>query len=236
MSTAVTARPDRFVFTLLFGAALVVGIAGFAPTYFLKYWFDTPPLTLRVHIHALLFTAWLCLLLYQSVLIRTRQYATHARLGKAALLIVALMVITGIMVVLQKPRPTEASRAFIFTPLLSLVLFPLFVAAAIRFRRDAATHKRLMWLATLLFMGAPLTRLLLMAGVKLTPYLNHLAMYLLLLVPLVVYDLWRFRRLHPATLWGGAVLLIRHPIHEIVAYTPAWQHLAASITPDAGGT
>jgi len=230
MSANVIARPDRFVFTVLFAAALVLGIAGFAPTYFLKYWFETPPLTLRVHIHALLFTAWLCLLLYQSVLIRTRNYATHARLGKAALLIVALMVITGFMVVLQKPRPTEAARAFIFTPLLSLVLFPLFVAAAIRFRRDAATHKRLMWLATMLFMGAPLTRLLVMAGVQLTPYLNHLVTYLLLLVPLLVYDLWRYRRLHPATLWGGLVLLVRHPIHEWIAFSPEWQRLAAALT------
>ena len=230
MSANVIARPDRFVFTVLFAAALVLGIAGFAPTYFLKYWFETPPLTLRVHIHALLFTAWLCLLLYQSVLIRTRNYATHARLGKAALLIVALMVITGFMVVLQKPRPTEAARAFIFTPLLSLVLFPLFVAAAIRFRRDAATHKRLMWLATMLFMGAPLTRLLVMAGVQLTPYLNHLVTYLLLLVPLLVYDLWRYRRLHPATLWGGLMLLVRHPIHEWIAFSPEWQRLAAALT------
>jgi hypothetical protein len=230
MSANVTARPDRFVFTALLGAALALGIAGFAPTYFLKYWFETPPLTVRVHVHALSFTAWLLLLLYQSVLIRTRNYVTHARLGKVALLVVGLMVITGFMVVLQKPRPTEAARAFIFTPLLSLVLFPLFVAAAIRFRRDAATHKRLMWLSTLLFMGAPLTRLLSMAGIQLTPYLHHLVMYLLLLVPLLVYDLWRYRRLHPATLWGGLVLLVRHPVHEWIAFTPEWQSIAAAIT------
>jgi hypothetical protein len=231
MTSTTVARPDRFVFITFFGLALVLGFAGFAPTYFLKYWFAAPPLTLTVHLHALLFTSWLVLLVAQSLLIRNRRYLTHARLGKAALVLAVLMVIFGFIVVLQKPRPTEAARAFIFTPLLSLVLFPLFVTAAIRLRRDPATHKRLMWLATLLFMGAPLTRLMVMVGIELLPYLNHLVMYLLLLLPLIVYDLWRFRRLHPATLWGGAILLVRHPIHEWIAFTPGWQHIAAAITP-----
>src|SRR4051794_24249248 len=132
MTSTTTVRPDRFVFVALFGFALLLGLSGFAPTYFLKHWFATPPLKLVVHVHALLFTAWLLVLVTQSLLIRTRRYVTHARLGKAALAITALMVVTGFMVVLQKPRPSEATRAFIFTPLLSLVLFPMFVAAAIR--------------------------------------------------------------------------------------------------------
>jgi hypothetical protein len=230
MTAIHASRPDRFVFTALFATALLIGFAGFAPTYFLKHWFGTPPLHSLVHVHAGLFTAWLVLLLIQSTLIRTGNHAIHAVLGKCALALVVLMVVTGVMVVLQKPRPTEMARAFIFTPLLSLTLFPLFVAAAIHFRRDAATHKRLMLLATLLFMGAPMTRLMIMAGFKPGPYTHHLLSYLVLLVPLALYDLWRFRRLHPATMWGGAILLMRHPLHEIVAFTPAWQRLAAAIT------
>ena len=225
-----TARPDQFLFTSLIAGAILAAFAGFAPTYFLRHWFGNPPLATIVHIHAGLFSAWLGILLVQSLLIRARRPAWHARVGVLAVAVVALMVITGFMVVLGKPRLTPASQSFIFTPLLSLVLFPLFVAVALRFRHDPATHKRLMWLTTLLFMGAPMTRLLLMLDISPGHYLHHFTSYLLLLVPLVVYDLWKFRRPHPATAWGTAALLLRHPLHEWIAFTPEWRSLAQLLT------
>lgn len=225
-----TARSDRFLFTAMIAGAMLVAFAGFAPTYYLRTWFGRPPLETMVHIHAILFSAWLVILLTQSALIRTRNYAWHARLGVLTLAVVALMVITGFLVVLGKPRTTPTSQSFIFTPLLSLVMFPIFVAVAIRFRRDPATHKRLMWLTTLLFMGAPMTRLLLMLEIAPGRYLHHVLCYLLLLVPLLVNDLWRNRRLHPATLWGTVALLMRHPLHEWIAFTPEWRRFAALIT------
>lgn len=228
--TTSTLRPDRLLFTSLIAGAIVVAFVGFAPTYFLKSWFERPPLTTIVHIHAALFSAWLVILLLQSVLIRTRRPGWHARLGVVALSVVALMVVTGFMVVLGKARPTPASQSFIFTPLLSLVLFPLFVGLAIRYRRDAATHKRLMWLGTLLFMGAPMLRLMSFLDIPAGAYGHHLTCYLLLLVPLMAYDLVKFRRLHPATVWGSAILLLRHPLHDWIAFTPEWRRLASSLT------
>jgi hypothetical protein len=219
--TIAAVRPDRYLFTWLIAGAALVAFVGFAPTYYLRTWFGSPPLQTLVHIHAVLFSGWLALLLVQSVLIRTRNHAWHARIGVLGLSVAALMVITGFMVVLGKPRPTPASQSFIFTPLLSLVLFPVFVALAIRFRHDPATHKRLM------------IRLLDMAGLVPGRYLHHVACYLVLLVPLIVYDLAKFRRLHPATMWGTAVLLARHPLHEWIAFTPQWRSLARLITPDA---
>lgn len=231
MTTIAKASPDRLLFTTVIGLTVLVAFAGFAPSYYLKAWFGTPPLTLLVHVHAVLFSAWLGLLLVQSALIRGRRFVTHASLGRWAVAVVVLMVATGFMVVLMKPRPTEAARAFIFTPLLSLMLFPIMVAAAIRYRGDPATHKRLMLLATCLFMGAPMTRLMAMADIRPGPYLHHALTYVLVLLPIAFYDLWRTRRLPPATLWGGLVLLARHPLHEMIAWTPTWQRIAAAITP-----
>ena len=98
-------------------------------------------------------------------------------------------------------------------------------------RGDGATHKRLMLLATALFMGAPFTRLMIMIGIAPGPYLHHVLTYALVLVPLVVHDLRRLGRLHPATFWGGAVLLVRHPLQGLIAHTDAWQRLAAAATP-----
>jgi FtsH-binding integral membrane protein len=228
--TTSTAAPDRRFFTAMAAIALIAAFAGFAPTYYLKAYFEAPALKPWVHVHAALFTIWVLLLLVQTQLIRTGQFYWHRALGQAALTIAILMVVTGILVIVSKPRPTAASRAFIFTPLLTLILFPLFVAAALRFRRDAATHKRLMLLATMMLLSAATQRVLLFFGVNPLPYLHHVATYVLILVPLAIYDFARLGRLHAATAWGGGILIARHGLHELVADTPQWQAAAAWLT------
>jgi uncharacterized membrane protein len=229
--TRVATPLDRLFFPLLGLTAVMSVAAGFAPTYYLGHWFHAPPLTTTVHVHAAAFTAWLALLLSQTLLIRARQYRWHRTLGKASVVVVAVMVVTGYMVIFGKPRPTVASRAFIFTPILSLVLFPLLFAAAIHFRRDAATHKRLMVLATIMIARAGFTRLMHMVGLETTNYRSDAGTYLLLLVPLLAYDLARLGKLHPATVWGTALLLARHPLHAAIAYSDWWKRLAAWLTP-----
>jgi hypothetical protein len=223
-------NPDRVFFVSVAALALTLVIVGFAPTFFLKEAFDTPDLTPLVHVHGALFTAWLVLLLTQALLIRNGKYSLHRTLGVFGVALMVAMVITGFMVVLGKPRPTLFSRAFIFTPLLGLILFPLFVGAAIRFRRNPAAHKRLMLLATILLMTAGTRRVLHLLGVEAGPYVADFATYGLLLLPLAVYDLTRFHRLHAVTAWGGAILLLRHALHAAVAYTDGWQQFAARVT------
>jgi uncharacterized membrane protein len=229
--TSFAINADRRFFTAAATAALAAAFVGFAPTYYLKTYFDTPAIKPMVHVHAALFTAWVVVLLTQALLIRGGRYTLHRVLGKFAVLIAVAMVVTGLMVIVDKPRPTVASRAFIFTPLLSMLLFAVFVAAAIRFRRDAATHKRLMLLATALILGAAMSRTLTFLGINPFPYLHHIAVYAITLVPLAIYDLVRLGRLHKATLWGGAILIVRHPLHAAIAFTPQWQSAAEWLTP-----
>jgi hypothetical protein len=45
------------------------------------------------------------------------------------------------------------------------------------------------------------------------------------------YDWRKLGRPHPATLWGGAILLIRHPLHAGIAFSAEWQRLADWLTP-----
>ena len=231
MHTRVASPLDRTFFLIMGLTVCAVVGAGFAPSYYLGFWFGAPPLKAMVHVHAIAFTAWLALLLSQIVLVRAGRLRWHRAMGKLAVAVVAVMVVTGYLVIFGKPRPTAFSRAFIFTPMLSLLLFPLLFGAAIRFRRDPATHKRLMWLATILIARAGVTRLMDMAGIELAPYRSDAITYALLLLPLVAFDLARLGTLHRATAWGSAVLLARHPLHEAIAYTDTWQQIAAWLTP-----
>ncbi len=231
MSIRVASRADRLFFPLMALTALAVVGAGFAPTYYLKFWFQTPALPAMVHVHAAAFTGWLLLLLTQVLLVRGRRVQWHRAMGKAAAAIVVVMVVTGYAVIVGKPRPTAAARAFIFTPILSLLLFPAFVSAAIYFRRDSATHKRLMWIATIFIATAGITRLMTMLGLHPNYYRSYAATYAILLLPLVAFDLTRLHRLHPATTWGVAALAARNVLHPAVANTDNWQRLAAWLTP-----
>jgi len=230
--TRVASPPDRVFFPLMALTALAVVAAGFAPTYYLGFWFGAPPLQAIVHVHAMAFTAWLLLLLSQTLLIRLRKVRWHRAMGKLAAGVVVVMVITGYMVIVGKPRPTPFTRAFIFTPMLSLLLFPVLFGLAIRFRRDPATHKRLMLLATIAIANAGVSRLLRMVGLEAVRYFQGYAVtYLLLLLPLIAFDLIRLRKLHPATVWGMVILIARHPLHAAIAHTDTWQRFAAWLTP-----
>jgi hypothetical protein len=227
----VTSRTDRLFFPLMGLTATAVVGAGFAPTYYLGFWFDAPALAPIVHVHAAAFTAWLLLLLSQILLIRLGRFRWHRAVGKVAIGLVVVMVITGYIVILGKPRPTASARAFIFTPMLSLLLFPMFVAAALHFRRDPATHKRLMLLATVVIATAGISRVMVMLGLDATHYRPYGVTYAVLLLPLFAFDLTRLGKLHRATAWGTALLLVRHPLHQAIANTDQWQRIAAWLTP-----
>lgn len=183
-----------------------------------------------VHFHGALFTLWPVLLLTQALLIRNRNYELHRKFGMAGAVLCVAMTLTGIFVVLDKPRFNIASRAFIFTPLVGLILFPLFIAAAIRFRRDAATHKRLILLGTIILVPAGMRRAIHLLGFDQAEAYAYSITYVLVLLPLAIYDLKTRHRLHAATLCGGAILLARHVLHQFVAFTDGWQQWAARMT------
>jgi uncharacterized membrane protein len=227
----------RWLVPSLVVVAIAMPLIGFSPTYYLKAWFGTPALKPIVHIHAVALTLWCALLVTQVVLVRTGHRNLHRQLGYASIVLAIAIVVTSILVITGKPRFSDGERAFILTPLLGIVLFGVLYALAIRFRRDPGTHKRLMLLATLILVPAGLGRILPWLGLAVhTPLtsamggIHHFYAYGLVLLPLAIFDLVRLRRLHPVTLWVGLVLLLRHPLAALVAYSPLWQNIADRIT------
>ena len=80
--------------------------------------------------------------------------------------------------------------------------FALLVGGALYWRKNSEIHKRLMLLGTLTPLGAAIGRFP-FALVR-----AHSALLLnLLILGCVAYDTWRYRRLHPAFLWGMVFLV-----------------------------
>ena len=45
----------------------------------------------------------------------------------------------------------------------------------------------------------------------------------------ITYDLVTRRRVHPAYLWGGALIILSVPVRLMISSTPTWHRLAAML-------
>src|SRR2546425_11924390 len=72
---------DRRFFMDMAIASVVAVFVGFYPTYYLKAWWGTPVLPPLVHLHGLLITGWIALLIAQTSFVAAGRTDLHRRLG-----------------------------------------------------------------------------------------------------------------------------------------------------------
>ncbi len=109
---------------------------------------------------------------------------------------------------------------YVTFPLFALLVFAGLFLAALRARRTPATHKRLMLLATFALLPPALARYVIFYLGLGPPVV--LALSVIFVVPLVVWDLRTLGRLHPATLWGGLVVVGSMPLRLALGSTAGW--------------
>jgi hypothetical protein len=212
-------------FYAVLGAAIVV-FAGFAPSYFLKAFFGTPPLYPLLHLHGLVMTSWFVLFATQSWLVETHRVRLHRRLGIFGALLASMILVVGAAVVTINARagrvpPAAPIPVVVFLSYANLLVFGVLVGAAIYFRGRSEIHKRLMLLGTLNLLTAAITRIPL-AFIQSGGLLTVFGLPDLFIVACVAYDTLRHRRLHPAFAWG-AILSIVWPVLAIwIGGSSAW--------------
>jgi hypothetical protein len=222
-----SARRDRFFHSGLAVAFLVTTVAGFGPTYFYKPLQSSPPLTPLLHIHGLVFTTWLLLLLTQSALVARRRVDLHKRLGIAGAVLAAAMIPLGIMVAVEAARrgaatPGLTPLVFMVFPVGAVAMFAGFIGAALWNRRRPEIHRRLIVLGTVSILTPAIARL---------PFAGHnpvfaLMLSLLFVVAGMIHD-WRTqRRVHHIYIWGGLIVLLSGPGRAAIGNTAAWQSFA----------
>jgi len=212
---------DRRMYLAMAGLAAVIVLIGFSRTFYLRAWFDTPPLSALRYAHGTVMTAWYALFLTQVVLISRRRTDIHRRLGIAAAVTALLLVLVGVATALRfvarvRGNPNDAAFAAVVAgyDIVSLLIFALLVGTALVMRRRTDIHKRLMTLASMSLLGPPLARVFSdQQAVWLT--------YALVLLPVAI-DTWRHRRLHPAFAWGAALILISSRIALHYATSNEW--------------
>ena len=204
--------------------------AGFAPTYYLGR-SGLPPLSPLIHVHAVVFTIWIGVLVIQTSLVTARRTDLHRRIGVAAVVLAAVIVVLGFAAAVDSLRrglsqPDIDPRVLFAIPISSIVTFAALVAAAILYRRDSATRKRLMLLATVSLLSAAIGRIVLLIGHL--PVMTLFVFTDLFVLAAVLYDLVSRRRIHPANLWGGALIIFK-PLFVLLAMTPGWLAIADAL-------
>ena len=225
-------RTRRFYVGMALAIALTV-FAGFSRSYFLKAYFGGPSLTPLLHLHGLIFTAWVLFFLTQTVLVAKGRTYLHRRMGVAGAVLAALMVVVGSTTAIIRIKggstvPGIPPLVFLAIPLFDMLVFAVLITAALYFRRKLETHKRLMTLASISLLAAPIARLplpLMKAG---PPAFFGLAD--LFIVACIVYDLTTRRKVHPATIWGGLLIVASQPLRLIISGTATWMTFASWLT------
>jgi hypothetical protein len=222
-----------YVGVAIFAAATI--FAGFARTYYLKAFFANMPLTPLLHLHGIVFTSWLVLFVTQSTLVAAKRTDIHRRLGVAGGVLAVFMAVIGPLTAIRAashpvilpglPPPL----VFLVVPLFDILVFSILVAAGFYYRRKPDTHKRLMLLATLSILPPAIARLPFHFILAMGP-VAFFGISDLILLSCAIYDTAVHRRMHPAYLWGGLLVIVSHPVRLAIGGTGAWLAFARWLT------
>jgi hypothetical protein len=227
-------RRERLFYVGISALIAATVFAGFAPTYFLKSYFGSAPLMPLLHLHGIVFTSWIVLLLKQTTLVAANRTDVHRRLGVLGAVIAVMIVVVGTMTAITRAKQGAAPPGgppplvFLAIPLFDMLVFSSLVVAGFYFRRRTDVHKRLMVLATISILSAAIARLpfgILKAGPPAFFGLTDL-----FIVACVVYDLIARGRVHRATVWGGLIIVLSQPLRLLIAGTSAWMAFATWLT------
>jgi hypothetical protein len=226
----------RLFFVIMAGAVIVTVFAGFAPTFYLRSSFPQDrPMSVLLHVHGIVFSAWVSLFLVQALLISRDARRLHQHLGWFAAGIAAAMVVLVIAALIEQlrrvhgfPPPPLALALSAF----DITVFASLVGSAIYFRRRPDWHKRFMLSATILLLGAPMFRLIIhyvgtadMGKVSIVSTLLVDAFF----IPCFAYDLFTRRRIHPAYFFALMLILADQIAQaKVVSWAP-WINLSNTL-------
>jgi hypothetical protein len=93
-STSISLSEHRY-FSIVAVVVTVTVLAGFIPLYTLRLLRHDPNLTLLVHAHGFVMTAWIALFLTQTLLIAKHRIELHRQLGMFGVGLATLVILVG---------------------------------------------------------------------------------------------------------------------------------------------
>lgn len=224
---------DRRLYILAAILTPLIVLAGFARTYYLKPFFDTPDIAGRiVHLHGIVMTAWVVLFVVQVSLVATRRTKIHQRLGLLGAGLAAFVVVVGVLTALyaaaRGASPGPPPLQFLIIPLGDMLIFSILIGLALYFRRKLHVHKRLMLLAAINLLMPAIARIPLSFISNGGP-LAFFALTDICILACVAFDTFKHRRLHPVFLLGTVFIIIMQPLRLLLSGTDVWLRFASAL-------
>jgi hypothetical protein len=244
---------DRWIFVAMATWFIVIVLTGFIPDALAKIAEvkagTHPPFPPILHVHAVLMASFLLLLLAQSVMMATGRSALHKQVGIAAFVLVPALVVVGIILAptiyhtvwygAHHGSPQVRAALGPVVPqlenilLLQLhagILFAIFMTLALWARRaNSGFHKRMVFLATAIPMGASIDRMWWLPNTFPASPMGTDGYILLAVAPLLVWDVVRNRRVHETYLVWAAIYLPASLVMYRLWDTPLWHSTARHI-------
>lgn len=180
---------------------------------------------LQVHVHGIIFMAWLGFYIAQHMTAASGNFALHRQLGKLAYLFIPAMMVAGTVVMVMSARARGgpfffAINEFLISNVMMLFTFGGLTVWALKVQRHTGWHRRLMLIAMSVLTGPGLGRLI--PTPLLIPYAWQASIAVTWILPLVaIYADWRRDgRVHPAYWWGFGIYVGMFAASMALAYSP----------------
>jgi len=244
---------DRWIFVFMAAWFIFVVLVGFIPDAIGKVQAVQaglrPPFPIVLHMHAVAMGSFLLLLLAQTVMVATGRETLHKQVGIAAFVLVPALVVIGIalaptmyyqtwealQVAPASARGTLQQVLYIREDVLLLqisagVLFAIFIWIALSARvKNSDLHKRMMFLATAVPLGASIDRMdWLPSSLPTNPWATDLWI-IVALAPMLVWDVARNRKVHEAYWIWLAIYVPACLAVDFLWEKPAWHATARYI-------
>jgi hypothetical protein len=212
-------------------ALLVAAIVawGFWKTYYSQALARTD-LPAIVHVHAVVFSIWVLVLVAQAAVVVAGNIRLHKRLGAAAMLYGALVFSVGLLVSVGAPvvrvrsglYPLEVGGVVALYNLTDMLLFGAFLALAFAYRGRPELHQRWIVAASAALCGAALGRVV--PGN--TP--QYLLLWLSPLLASIAVDLATRRRVHWIPVVSSGLLVVA--FFKVPLYAaPIWRDIGRAL-------
>tara|TARA_R110000744_G_scaffold75216_3_gene149770 strand:+ start:6459 stop:7094 length:636 start_codon:yes stop_codon:yes gene_type:complete len=201
-------RNVGFIFLLF----IPLTFLGFYKTYFVLSPEFTGTVDIYTHIHALVASIWITLLITQPLLIRYKNFKLHRFFGKISYFIFFALILSFIPQMIKE----YGKNLFPLNASFDIVLLMLFYTLAIKYKNKVAIHMRYMIAIALIFIGPTLGRIIFFLlelenlGALHIPYLIVIG----ILLGLIFWDKKNDREYKPYL-----IALISFTIYLIALYT-----------------
>ena len=225
-STRQASRPSFYLVMTLVMAFFV--FAGFGMTYWIPLASGTfPPAPPVVHLHGLVFSTWMILLVVQATLINFGRVSAHRSLGTYGIAHATAVLFTGALISvlgwrdlnsLPAELPPDISFDTLYLSFTAVIGFGLLFTLAIRNVRNPEVHKRLMLFAILPILPPGVNRFYMVPlGIDTIP-VAHLYVTLNAMSLAILIQEWRVNgRVAGTSMIGAGYMLLQTMLHVPVS-------------------